>query len=186
MFYLTLFLCSKFSVTIPYLLPQPYTSRNTDIELSTTKPNRHQHDSVSEHSKTDFFPPRGDPSTPARKQAAAPPVYLLLLPLIPISIAFYISSTRFSDFRHHGFDIIFGSSMGIAISWLSFRMYHMPIQRGAGWSWGPRSTSRAWGIGIGVGGYAGEEGASAKRRDLETGDGPSNAPLSGSGNHDFE
>ena len=32
-------------------------------------------------------------------------------------------------------------------------MYHLPIQRGAGWAWGPRSARRAWGIRVGTGSY---------------------------------
>ena len=29
----------------------------------------------------------------------------------------------------------------------------MPIERGAGWSWGPRSAGRAFGVGVGSNGY---------------------------------
>jgi len=36
------------------------------------------------------------------------------------------------------------------------------VTRGAGWSWGPRSYTRAWGIGVGVGSYVGTEGWSHK------------------------
>jgi len=66
-------------------------------------------------------------------------------------------------FRHHGFDITFGSLLGTIISYISFRLYHMPIRRGAGWTWGPRSTSKAWGIAVGVQGYAEEEGHQKRR-----------------------
>ena len=95
---------------------------------------------------------------PIRYQSAAPPVYTLLLILTPIGTAIYVCSTRFTDFRHFGFDLLFGSLIGITTAWFSFRWYHLPVTRGAGWAWGPRSYKRAWGIGVGVGSYVGTEG----------------------------
>ena len=167
MFYLTLYLCSKFAVTIPYLLPYQYSANSTVSAYGTAAPEGD--DTVAAQ------------QTSLRKQAAAPPTWTIILPLIPISIATYISSTRYSDFRHHGFDIIFGSVMGIVLSWISFRLYHLPIRRGAGWSWGPRNASRAWYIGVGVPGYAGNE-HDHKKRDLEVGPHSAN----GSGAKPFE
>lgn len=99
-----------------------------------------------------------DTTYPIRNRAAAPPTYLLVIAVIPIGAAIYISSTRFSDFRHHGFDILFGAILGFASGWLGFRWYHLPVRQGAGWSWGPRSRDRAFYIGVGVRGYAGDEG----------------------------
>ena len=93
-----------------------------------------------------------------RYQNAAPPVYTLVLILVPIASAIYITSTRFTDFRHFGFDMLFGSLIGITCAWFSFRFYHLPISRGAGWAWGPRTYQRAWGIGVGRGSYVGTEG----------------------------
>jgi hypothetical protein len=40
----------------------------------------------------------------------------------------------------------------------------MPISSGAGWSWGPRSRDRAFVIGVGRGGYVGDEGWGSARR----------------------
>ena len=154
MFYLTLYLCSKFAVTIPYLLPYQYSTDGTVSAYGSAVPEDET--------------PKANYQTSLRKQAAAPPTWTIILPLIPVSIATYIASTRYSDFRHHGFDIIFGSLMGITLSWISFRLYHLPIRRGAGWSWGPRSAERAWGIGVGVPGYAGSE-LGSKRSDIEAG-----------------
>ena len=57
--------------------------------------------------------------------------------------------------------------MGILLSWISFRLYHLPIRRGSGWSWSPRSASKAWFSGVGVSAYA--EEVDHKRLDLETG-----------------
>ena len=178
MFYLTLFLCSKFSITIPYLLPYSFSaSRHVPKSSSGSKA-----DDLSDHSKTDVVSSYNSLSILPHKQAAAPPAYLLILPLIPISVATYVASTRYSDFRHHGFDIIFGSLMGIFISTISFRMYHLPIRRGAGWSWGPRDSSKAFGIGMGIQGYAGMGQSGRETQDVETGQSTNETPLTPS-NH---
>lgn len=95
---------------------------------------------------------------PHRNRAAAPPVYLIGLPLIPICAAIYITASRYFDYYHDGWDLLFGSLIGIIAAYFSFRWYHMPISSGAGWSWGPRSRDRAFIIGVGRGGYVGEEG----------------------------
>ena len=165
MFYLTLFLCSKFSITVPYLLPYTYESSTRE----TKEYDRGLPDGDYDDSKEDAVSPTKSTLVPLRKQAAAPPTYLFILPLITISVPLYVASTRFSDFRHHGFDIIFGSLMGIVISYISFRMYHLPIRRGAGWSWGPRSVSRAWGIGVGTHGYTSGCELPTRQRDVEAG-----------------
>jgi hypothetical protein len=121
-----------------------------------------------------------DAVVPIRYQAAAPPVWCLVLILIPIGSAIYICSTRFTDFRHQGFDILFGSFIGIVSSWFSFRWYHLPVTRGAGWSWGPRSYTRAWGIGVGVGSYVGTEGWSHRKENaMNGGNGMGNGISSG-------
>ncbi|KAH0565233.1 hypothetical protein GP486_001377 [Trichoglossum hirsutum] len=150
--YLTLFLSAKFAITIPYLAPRVF---GKQIQRSSTA------DRVF------------DSDTPLRSQAAAPPLYLLIIAVIPIGAATYISSTRYSDFRHHGFDILFGSAIGFVSAWFAFRWYHLPVQRGAGYAWGARSPSRAFGIGIGAGSYAGSEDSgrekTAKDPDLEGG-----------------
>ncbi|PVH96405.1 PAP2 domain-containing protein [Periconia macrospinosa] len=159
--YLTLFLASKFSVAIPFLPPRPFSTNpahtsavaRSNLKLKTSLPLHHGKDASL------ASPTSGeDRVVPVRLQAAAPPVYTLILVLIPVGSAIYICSTRFTDFRHFGFDLIFGSLIGITTSWFSFRWYHLPITRGAGWSWGPRSYQRSWGIGVGVGTYVGTEG----------------------------
>lgn len=61
--------------------------------------------------------------------------------------------------------------MGILAAWAGFRWYHLPVRRGAGWSWGPRSTGRAWGVGVGVQGYVDEEERwKSRQKDLELGE----------------
>jgi hypothetical protein len=69
--------------------------------------------------------------------------------------ATYIASTRYTDYYHDGFDVIFGSLIGIVTAIFSFHWYHLPITRGRGWAWRSRSADRAFGIGMGVGSYVG-------------------------------
>lgn len=156
--YLTLFVASKFSVAIPFLPPRPF-STNPDHTSAVAPANLKDKPLLPLHHKQSSLGPSSkERVVPIRYQAAAPPVYTLVLVLVPIAAAIYITSTRFTDYRHFGFDLLFGSFIGIISSWFSFRWYHLPITRGAGWSWGPRSYQRSWGIGVGVGSYVGTEG----------------------------
>lgn len=168
--YLALFLCSKFSITIPFLQYQPFDS-SPNLQGSTILPvhntSKHSLDTTAELNPTSTS---SNQPIPIRNQAAAPPVYLLALPLVPISAAIYITSTRYFQFYHHGFDVLFGSLIGILSAWFAFRWYHLPISRGAGWSWGARSRDRAFAIGVGVGGYVGPEGWSSKKSDVRAGE----------------
>ncbi|CAO1604914.1 hypothetical protein XANCAGTX0491_008454 [Xanthoria calcicola] len=178
--YLSLYLASKFSITIPYLLPFSYSSSSssTSTFANSTNPTRPDSSSPTLPTTAPSSSTQRQQQTPLRSQSAAPPVYLLLLPLIPLCLAIYISSTRYSDFRHHGFDILFGSLMGIVLSWFSFRMYHLPIRRGGGWSWGPRSDGKAFGTLLGTGGYRvvgatkRDDDVVGQKPDLEWGKGP--------------
>ncbi|KAJ4301832.1 hypothetical protein N0V90_003928 [Kalmusia sp. IMI 367209] len=156
--YLTLFLASKFSVAIPFLPSRPF-STNPAHASATARSNLKDRSILPLNGKDSNLSSYADDRVvPDRYQAAAPPVYSLILILVPIGTAIYVCSTRFTDYRHFGFDLIFGSLIGITTSWFSFRWYHLPITRGAGWSWGPRSYKRSWGIGVGVGSYVGTEG----------------------------
>lgn len=64
--------------------------------------------------------------------------------------------------------------MGAALSFFSFRLYHRPVVRGGGGSWGSRSNGRAFGF-AGFGSGIGKEDRERKRnddveaRDLEEG-----------------
>ena len=172
LFYFALYLCSKFAVRIPYLLPEA----GGYAPSSGLRASASGHANGGSKSSEDIAPAKA-PATPEsidsaaslRKQGAAPPLYTLVLPLIPICVALYISSTRYSDFKHHGFDIIVGASIGTVVAWLSFRLYHLPISQGAGWAWGSRSVSRAFGVGVGVLDYVEFEGRGERRGDLEAG-----------------
>ncbi|TKA78361.1 hypothetical protein B0A49_00694 [Cryomyces minteri] len=168
MLYLTLFLASKFSISIPYLAPRAYSSdpRYTAVEHKRfmVLPSYGRRREESEFSNKTISPDHSElsPIIPIRNQAAAPPNYVLVIAFIPIATAIYICSSRFTDFKHHGFDIISGSIIGILSSWFAFRWYHLPIRQGAGWAWGARTRDRAFGIGVGTGSYVGGEGWASK------------------------
>ena len=157
--YLTLFLASKLAVTIPFANWWSAAS-NHAAAVHAAFPSRggnssHNNDKHSEYS--DGIEPEAAPMvSPLRRQAAAPPLYLLTLVLVPFGASIWVASSRWYDFRHHGFDILFGWFMGLVTAIYSFRYYHMPMQNGAGWAWGPRSRDRAFWAGVGRLGYAGE------------------------------
>ncbi|KAF2667593.1 hypothetical protein BT63DRAFT_426451 [Microthyrium microscopicum] len=172
LFYLALFLCSKFAIRIP---TAPSTTANPDDPILPT----------TQQSIIDLTTagPITTMQTRLYNRAASPPIYLLTLPLIPICLAMYITCTRYFQFRHHGVDIFAGTIIGIGCAWFAFRWFHMPIARGAGWSWGPRSRGRAFGVGVGMGSYVGDEGWSSERREVkEQGDGGGRVEAAGAGN----
>lgn len=153
--YLSLFIASKLAITIPFL---PASASNpTELAAFPSRmpgQSRHNtgnssHDSLEEAATDKKI-------VAARNLSAAPPLYLLVFAIIPFFGSIYISATRFSDFRHHGFDILFGYTIGVVTAIFGFRFYHLPISSGAGWSWGPRSKSRSFWAGVGVGNYVGD------------------------------
>ena len=161
--YLTCFLCSKFCIAIPFLPNQlkgyqwPGTAQSSaDVELLPLPAT-----SSSATSKSPLQQPANTPvaeATQLYNQAAAPPSYGVILALIPLGVATYIASTRYAQYWHFGFDVLAGSLIGIVSAFFAFRWYHLPIRRGSGWAWGPRTRDRAFGIGVGVESYAGPEG----------------------------
>lgn len=164
--YTSLFLASKFSVIIPFVVTG---SRTGDAGTLSAFPSRMRSE-VDPYEPTrtrDMNSPFQDGKFAARQnakiqslrlQAAAPPLYLLTIVLMPFCVAIFIASSRWFDFRHHGFDILFGFLMGTVTAIYSFRYYHLPIQEGAGWAWGPRDEQRAFWSGVGRLGYAGDAG----------------------------
>jgi hypothetical protein len=70
----------------------------------------------------------GSDSIPPRSQAAAPPLYLLVVVFLPIGTALYVCASRWSDYQQEGFDIIAGSVLGALFAWISFRRYHLPLR----------------------------------------------------------
>ncbi|KAK2752840.1 hypothetical protein FQN55_005974 [Onygenales sp. PD_40] len=162
--YLTLWLCSKFSISFPYLAPRLF-SRNTEPTTFSTTPL----DEESPHHHT--HSPSPTPHPPLRSQSAAAPTYLVLLAAAPIVAATYIASSRWFDNRHHGFDILFGALLGVFFAYLGFRWYHVPLSAGgAGWAWGARSAERAFFAGVGRSGFVGVDGAGVDdgRRNVKT------------------
>ncbi|KAG9255019.1 PAP2 domain-containing protein [Emericellopsis atlantica] len=161
--YLTLFLASKFAVTIPYIVPGSSSSTATRAAFPSRLPRHGNSMEQDEQSASSPLNAKGTALTArhnaklhsVRRQAAAPPIYLLALTLTPFALSIFISASRWWDFRHHGFDILFGYLMGLFTAIYSFRYYHLPIQEGAGWAWGPRSSDRAFWAGVGRVGYSG-------------------------------
>jgi membrane-associated phospholipid phosphatase len=172
--YLSLFLCSKFQITIPYLpgsvsraadFAAPDSHTSVAPTLSKSSPQNTAYDGAGANLTSDEHSPattavaaneHASPTTRTfqiQNAAATPPNYLLILAIIPLGVAVYINSTRFVEYYHFGFDIISGSLIGILSSWGAFRWYHLPISRGHGWAWGPRAANRAFAIGVGTDGY---------------------------------
>lgn len=149
MLYLTLFLCSKFAIIIPHL---PANS------LSPSSSSDYAPDQLPLHEATgSTYPHAPDPNSrklSVRDIAASPPNHLIIVAFLPLAVALFICASRFFDFYHHGLDIISGSVIGILSSYFAFRWYHLPLGRGEGWAWGPRSTECAFGVGVGVASYA--------------------------------
>jgi membrane-associated phospholipid phosphatase len=166
--YLSLFLASKLAITIPFLAPRPYSSEpsyfsafpsrlssdtRTGRDLDFSADPYHKGESIEMLSNRPLSVAENS-IVAARNQSAAPPLYLLVTIAVPLLTSIYVTSTRYSNFRHHGFDLLFGFFLGTVTAIYSFRLYHLPISQGAGWAWGPRSRDRAFWAGIGVGSYA--------------------------------
>ncbi|KAK7903359.1 hypothetical protein LTR67_001378 [Exophiala xenobiotica] len=172
MLYLSLFICAKFAVQIPFLPPTP-ASQHSRRYISTfdeedDTPHEHEEDRSSKNLRSDTSTSSPTHTHPPRNEAAAPPIYLLIIAFVPIGVAFFISVSRWFDYRHHGFDIISGSLIGIFTAWFGFRWYHLPIRGGSGWAWGARSRDRAFWLGIGHANYVGDEGWETARRSTST------------------
>jgi membrane-associated phospholipid phosphatase len=169
--YLSLFLASKLSVGIPFLHPRVFTG---DEAHFSAFPSRTSYRNISspiqleprrvsqQQTNQGHLPEYNQMLQPeniiaARTQAAAPPLYLTILILIPLFTAVFICASRWFDFQHHGFDILLSFAFGTTVAIIAFNYYHLPIGRGGGWAWGPRSKSRAFWAGVGSASYAGEK-----------------------------
>ncbi|KAM0274409.1 hypothetical protein ACHAQH_007878 [Verticillium albo-atrum] len=157
--YLSLFLASKFAVTIPFAASRGDAASESafpsrlqkgvpnlgPLDESLGTPGAVTEKALAEHHKR---------VTALRRQAAAPPIYLLCIVVVPFFLSVFIAGSRWFDFRHHAFDIIFGYLIGVLTSIFAFYYYHLPIRNGAGWAWGPRSHDKAWWSGVGSYSYA--------------------------------
>ncbi|KAJ0162905.1 Diacylglycerol pyrophosphate phosphatase 1 [Colletotrichum tanaceti] len=174
--YLSLFLASKFAVTMPFV------ASDNGAESHSAFPSRLQksgasYEEVRSGESGSLNPDSAGAArnlaehnkivTAVRRQAAAPPLYLLTIVVLPWFASVFIAGSRWFDFRHHGFDILFGYLIGIFTSIFAFRYYHLPIRQGAGWAWGPRSHDKAWWSGVGSYSYATEKGDFVRAGDEE-------------------
>ncbi|KAI1271052.1 acid phosphatase/Vanadium-dependent haloperoxidase [Xylaria sp. FL0933] len=183
--YLSFFLASKFAITFPFVPQETIARDSSAVTAFPSRLHRHRGTAASLSANTAYEGMRShsrsisavddDPSLPldsagmkqigihnttvaaVRRQAASPPVYLLLLTVLPFFLAVFIASSRWFDFRHHGFDILFGFLIGTITAYFSFRYYHMPIRAGGGWAWGPRSRDKAFWAGLGSWSFASDD-----------------------------
>lgn len=159
--YLSLWLCSKFSISFPYLGPLPFgAAAPAAAAIESSSPDQRNGNHIeevkaTENSSGSWLPA---PSTSLRAQGAAPPVYLQIIAFVPICVATFIAISRYFDHRHHGFDILFGAALGSFFAYIGFRLYHVPIRRSDGWSWAARSRRHAFFRGIGYGDLVVTEG----------------------------
>lgn len=176
MIYLSLFIASKFTITIPFVVtPAGYgsssseglrdasvaafPSRSAPGNISPAPSNQDGGGGGSDGLRRGLLDNHPDPEghisshsravLALRRQAAAPPLYLFGISLLPFFAAVYIASSRWFDYRHHAFDIFSGFLIGTLAAILGFRWYHMPVAQGAGWAWGPRSVDKAFWAGLG-------------------------------------
>lgn len=184
--YLSLFIASKFAITIPFLAPSNY----SDASSFSAFPSRIRRAGAPTESyemvdRSNGGTPSEDISRPydpnaakrlashsravaaVRLQAAAPPLYLLLIACLPTFGAIFIAGSRWFDYRHHAFDIIVGFLIGVIGAVFAFRYYHLPISQGAGWAWGPRSQDKAYWAGVGSYSYATSKNDWARAGDEE-------------------
>lgn len=116
LWYLSLFLCAKFSVFIP--------------NPSSTSKNRGPRNEEEADEPLLQGGDGGVAKPPPCQESAVPPVYLLILPYVPLGLAIFIAGTRYFDFTNHGFDVLAGVAVGTGTAWFGFRLYHPPL-------WGP-------------------------------------------------
>lgn len=70
-------------------------------------------------------------------------VWRTFVVLIPTLAASCIAMSRIMDARHHPFDVLFGSAMGILVAWAAYRQYFPPV--GETWKKGRAYPIRTWG-----------------------------------------
>ena len=70
-------------------------------------------------------------------------VWRTTIVLIPTLAAACVAMSRIMDARHHPFDVLFGSAMGILVAWASYRQYFPPVSET--WRKGRAYPIRTWG-----------------------------------------
>lgn len=71
-------------------------------------------------------------------------VWRTFIVLIPTLAASMIAGSRIIDARHHPFDVLFGSALGIVCGWASYRQYFPPVHHT--WEKGRAYPMRTWGV----------------------------------------
>jgi membrane-associated phospholipid phosphatase len=54
-------------------------------------------------------------------------VWRIAVVATPVVGAGLIAGTRIMDARHHPFDVVFGSLLGVLIAWIAYRQYFPPL-----------------------------------------------------------
>ena len=70
-------------------------------------------------------------------------VWKTFIVLIPTLAASLIAGSRIMDARHHPFDVISGSLLGMLVAWCAYRQYFPPVTES--WHKGRAHPIRAWG-----------------------------------------
>ncbi|KAL2427078.1 putative diacylglycerol pyrophosphate phosphatase 1 [Exophiala dermatitidis] len=71
-------------------------------------------------------------------------VWRTVIVLIPTLAASCIAMSRIMDARHHPFDVLFGSALGILCAWGAYRQYFPPVSHV--WEKGRAYPIRSWGM----------------------------------------
>ncbi|KAF2271106.1 lipid phosphate phosphatase-like protein 1 [Lojkania enalia] len=71
-------------------------------------------------------------------------VWKTFIVLVPTLSAAVVAGTRIMDARHHPFDVLSGSALGILVAWAAYRQYFPPISET--WRKGRAYPIRAWGL----------------------------------------
>lgn len=71
-------------------------------------------------------------------------VWRTFVVIIPTLAASLIAGSRIIDARHHPFDVMFGSALGLLCGWGSYRQYFPPVSHT--WEKGRAYPMRSWGV----------------------------------------
>ncbi|KAF2109311.1 lipid phosphate phosphatase-like protein 1 [Lophiotrema nucula] len=72
-------------------------------------------------------------------------VWKTFVVMVPTLAAALVAGSRIMDARHHPFDVITGSMLGILVAWAAYRQYFPPVSET--WRKGRAFPIRAWGTG---------------------------------------
>lgn len=73
-------------------------------------------------------------------------VWRTFIILIPLLAAACIAASRIMDYRHHPFDVLFGSALGLVCAWAAYRQYFPPLSHV--WMKGRAYPMREWGVAL--------------------------------------